>query len=425
MTMFLILFIFLALGVPIAISLVCAVIISIFMGGRLNMFMTITQRMFTQLYNFTLMAVPLFILAGNIMEKGGISKRLIALLQLLLKRISARLACICVVASAFFGAISGSNPATVAAIGGIMYPHMIEQGYPKDVAATIAATSGTLGVVIPPSIPMVTYAITASVSVGAMFMAGVIPGLLLAVALCITNIILCKKYDQPDRSKTSAKEFLLTFKDAILALIMPLIILGGIYGGIFTPTEAASVSCIYALVISVFVYKELDFKTAIQVFISSSISASVVFCVLAGSAPFGWLLTANNVPTLLARAVLSVFTSRITLILMTNIVLLFLGCFLETQSIIILTTSVFAALAPSMGLSIEELGIIMVINTSIGMVTPPMGVNLFVACGFSGQTLEQVAKRLIPYLAAEVAVLLIISYFPGIISWLPKTLGLL
>ena len=424
MYVFLILFGFLLLGVPIAFSLLCAVSVAIIMKGKLALFKSIPQRIFTQIDTFSLMAVPLFILAGNVMEKGGISKRLIAFLQLLLKRIAARLACICVVASAFFGAISGSNPATVAAIGGIMYPHMIERGYPKDVAAAIAATSGTLGVVIPPSIPMVTYGITASVSIGAMFMAGVVPGLLLALALCFTNIAMCKKYDAPDKTKTSSKVFLLTFRDALLALMMPIIILGGIYGGIFTATEAAAVSAVYAIVISMFVYKEVNFKKLCEIILASAISSAVIFTVIGCSAPFGYFLTSNNIPAQMSASILKVFSSKFSLVLMTNLVLLFLGCFLETQSIIILTTPVFLGIAPAMGMSPEELGILIVVNTSIGMITPPMGVNLFVACGFSGQTLEQVSKRLWPYLIAEVSVLLLISYVPRVISWFPHLLGL-
>lgn len=422
---FLILFAFLLVGVPIGIALGCAVTVSMWKNGQAKMFVSIPQRIFTQTDNFPLMAVPLFILGGNIMEKGGISKRLIAFLQILLRKLAARLACICVVASAFFGAISGSNPATVAAIGGIMYPHMIKRGYPSDVAAAIAATSGTLGVVIPPSIPMVTYAITASVSIGCMFMAGVVPGLLLALSLCIANIICNRKYDAPETGKVPAKEVFVSFREAILALLMPLIILGGIYGGFFTPTEAAAVASGYALIISVFVYKEVNFKVLADIFKSSALSASIVMFVIGMSAPFAWFLTSNNIPAKLATAVLSIFSSRFSLLIMANIVLLFLGCFLETQSIILLCTPVFVALAPAMGMTAEELGILIVVNTSIGMITPPMGVNLFVACGLSGQSLESVSKKLLPYLLAEVIVLLAISYFPIIISALPRAMGLM
>lgn len=422
---FLILFAFLLVGVPIGLALGCAVTVSMWKNGQTRMFVSIPQRVFTQTDNFPLMAVPLFILSGNIMEKGGISKRLIAFLQILLRRAAARLAVICVVASAFFGAISGSNPATVAAIGGIMYPHMIKRGYPSDVAAAIAASSGTLGVVIPPSIPMVTYAITASVSIGTMFIAGIVPGLLLALALSIANVIVNRKYDEPDHIKMSGREIFLTFKDAILALLAPIIILGGIYGGVFTPTEAAAVSCAYALIVSAFVYREVNFKILIDIFQSSALSASVVMFVVGLSSPFAWFLTSNNIPAQLAQSVLSVFSSRFALVMMANLVLLFLGCFLETQSIILLCTPVFAALAPSMGMDLYQLGILIVVNTSVGMITPPMGVNLFVACGISGETLESVARKLGPYLIAEIIILLLISYVPGVITALPKALGIL
>lgn len=418
-----VLFLMLMLGVPISISLGIAVVCGIIKSGNLNLMPIVAQRMFTQLDNFTLMAVPLFILAGNIMEKGGISIRLIQFLSLLLRKINARLACITVVASAFFGAISGSNPATVAAIGGITYPHMRDKGYPPDVAAAVAASSGTLGVVIPPSIPMVTYAVTASVSIGTMFMAGVVPGVLLAVALVTANVLVNKKYDAKDTRRVPAREYFLSFKDALLALIMPVIILGGIYGGFFTPTEAAAVACVYALIISCFVYKELTLKELWPIFLNSAISSAVVLFVVALSAPFAYFMTTKNIPTIIAQSVLSVFSSKVALVLMMNVILLFLGCFLETQSIILLVTPIFLTMIGPMGLTPVELGIIIIVNTSIGMITPPMGVNLFVACGIAKVSLEQVSRRLAPYLIAELIVLLVISYLPATISWLPGALG--
>ncbi|MBR3587305.1 MAG: TRAP transporter large permease subunit, partial [Oscillospiraceae bacterium] len=239
-----ILFILLFLGVPIAICLGIAAAATMALTGNMQYLAAVPTRMFTQLDNTTLMAVPFFILAGNIMAEGGISDRLIGFFELLLKRLPGRLACISVVASGFFGAISGSNPATVAAIGGITAPRMIQKGYPPEKAAAIAASSGTLGVVIPPSIPMVTYAVTASVSIISMFEAGWVPGIMLILGLCIANAIMCKKYDSVDTTKYPAKTYLIRFKDAFLALLMPVIILGGIYGGIFTPTESAAVACI-------------------------------------------------------------------------------------------------------------------------------------------------------------------------------------
>lgn len=418
-----VLFVMLFLGVPIAICLGIAVCMAIVASGNLNLLPAVAQRMFTQADNFTLMAVPFFILAGNIMEKGGISKRLIDFIEILMRRIPGRLSCITVVASAFFGAISGSNPATVAAIGGITVPRMKQKGYPEDVAAAVAASGGTLGVVIPPSIPMVTYAVTASVSVGTMFMAGVIPGLLLAAVLIATNIVICKKYDAAENGKVTLKAFAHSFKEALLAIFMPVIILGGIYGGLFTPTESAAVACVYAFIISVFVYKELTLKDIYEIFRKSTVSSAVVLFVVSMSAPFAWFMTNQNIPTFIASSVLGLFTNKVALLLMINVILLFLGCFLETQSIILLVTPILLPIAASLGLSPVALGIIIIINTSIGMITPPMAVNLFVASGIANTSIGKISKRIIPYLCIEVATLLVMTFIPAIITWLPGIMG--
>lgn len=414
------LFVFLLVGVPIALCLGLASIVAMIFSDNAQLFPVIVQRVFTQTDNFTLMAVPFFILAGNIMEKGGISRRLIDFIELLLRRLPGRLSCITVVASAFFGAISGSNPATVAAIGGITVPRMKKKGYPSDVAGAVAASAGTLGVVIPPSIPMVTYAVTASVSVGTMFMAGIIPGLLLAVVLCGTNIVLCSKYDAPDTSKVTAKEVVHAFTDAILALLMPVIILGGIYSGLFTPTESAAVACVYSFVVSIFVYKELKMEDVFAIFRDTAVSSAVVLLVVGMSSPFAWFMTFEDLPSLIATSFLGMFSNKTVLLLMINVILLFLGCFLETQSIILLVTPILLPIATAMGLSPIALGIIIIINTSIGMITPPMAVNLFVASGVSGSGIGAISKRIIPYLVIEVATLLVMTYIPQIITFLPN-----
>lgn len=418
-----ILFVLLFLGVPIAICLGLAVLVAMLVSGNAHLFPVIVQRMFTQTDNFTLMAVPFFILAGNIMEKGGISRRLIDFIEMLLRRLPGRLSCITVAASAFFGAISGSNPATVAAIGGITIPRMKEKGYPSEAAAAVAASAGTLGVVVPPSIPMVTYAVTASVSVGTMFMAGVIPGLLLATVLIVTNILICRKYDAPDKSPVAARSFLFSFKEALLAILMPVIILGGIYGGLFTPTESAAVACIYAFVISIFVYKELKLSEIFTIFRDTAISSAVVLLVVGLSAPFAWFMTHQDLPSLIATSVLELFSSKIVLLLMINVILLFLGCFLETQSIILLVTPILLPVAAALGLSPIALGIIIIINTSIGMITPPMAVNLFVASGISGASIGSISKRILIYLLVEISALLFMTFLPAIITFLPTVLG--
>ena len=407
-----ILFILLFLGVPIAICLGIAAALTMALTGNMQYLAAVPTRMFTQLDNTTLMAVPFFILAGNIMAEGGISDRLIGFFELLLKRLPGRLACISVVASGFFGAISGSNPATVAAIGGITAPRMIQKGYPPEKAAAIAASSGTLGVVIPPSIPMVTYAVTASVSIISMFEAGWVPGIMLIVGLCIANAIMCKKYDSVDTTKYPAKTYLIRFQDAFLALLMPVIILGGVYGGIFTPPESAGVACIYALIVSCFVFRELNLKQLYKIFKDSCISSAVVLFVVGMSAPFAWFMTSENIPTMISTAVMSTFHNKFVILLAMNLLLLFLGCFLETQSIILLVTPILLPMATALGVSPVALGLIIIVNTSIGMITPPMAVNLFVATGICKTTVGAVSKKIIPYLLLEFGILLLYTYIP-------------
>ena len=410
--LFLILFVALFIGVPIATSLGLAAAFVMAITHHAQYLASVPTRMFTQLDSFTLMAVPFFILAGNIMAEGGISKRLIAFIELLLKELPGRLACISVVASGFFGAISGSNPATVAAIGSITAPKMMEKGYPPEITAAIAASSGTLGVIIPPSIGMVTYAVTAGVSVTAMFIGGWIPGIMLIIGLCIFNMLRCKKYDAADRTHYPLAEYLRRFRDAILALFMPVIILGGIYTGIFTPTESAAVACVYALVVSKFIYHEMDMRTLYRVFSESCISSSIVLFIVSMSAPFSWFMTTENIPAIISTTTMALFTSKYVILLMMNILLLFLGCFLETQSIILLVTPILLPIATALGISPIVLGLLIIVNTSIGMMTPPMAVNIFVATGITKASVGAVSRCVLPYLALEFAILLLYMSVP-------------
>ena len=397
--LFAVLFLVLFLGVPIAISLGIAAVVTMLVTSNPQYLASVPTRMFTQLDSFTLMAVPFFILAGNIMAVGGISDRLIGFIELLLRRLPGRLACISVVASAFFGAISGSNPATVAAIGGITSPKMLEKGYPRDVTAAIA-----------PSIGMVTYAVTAGVSVTAMFLGGWIPGIMLAVGLCVMNMFKCRKFDTPDRTPYPAKEYVVRFKDAFLALLMPVIILGGIYTGVFTPTESAAVACVYALVVSVFVFREVDAKKLYDIFAESCVSSAIVMFIISMSAPFSWFMTTENIPTILSTTIMAAFSSKYVILLMMNLLLLFLGCFLETQSIILLVTPILLPIAVALGVDPIVLGLIIIVNTSIGMITPPMAVNIFVASSITKASIGAISKRVMPYLILEFAILLFYMY---------------
>lgn len=410
--LFAVLFLMLFVGVPIAISLGLAAAIAMFATDNMQYLAAVPTRMFTQLDSFTLMAVPFFILAGNIMAEGGISDRLIGFIELLLKRLPGRLACISVVASGFFGAISGSNPATVAAIGSITAPKMMQKGYPSDTTAAIAASSGTLGVVIPPSIGMVTYAVTAGVSVTAMFLGGWVPGIMLILGLCIFNMIRCRHLDSPDTTHYPVKEYIVRFKDAFLALLMPVIILGGIYSGVFTPTESAAVACVYALIVSKFVFNELSWGKLYKIFADSCVSSAIVLFVVSMSAPFSWFMTTENIPTILSTTIMAVFSEKYVILLVMNFLLLFLGMFLETQSIILLVTPILLPIAVALGLDPVVLGLLIVVNTSIGMITPPMAVNIFVASSITGASVGAVSKKVFPYLVLEFIILLIYMYVP-------------
>ncbi len=418
--LFIVLVVVLMLGVPIAVSMGLAVLAALNLTGSPQSNLIMIQRMFTAVDNFPFMAIPFFILAGDLMQTGGISARLINFLKMVLGRVPARLAVIDCVGSGFFGAISGSNPATVAAIGGIMVPEMKKVGYPADKAGAIAASAGTLGVIIPPSISMVTYSLVAAVSIGDMFIGGIVPGAVLCLTLCTVSIVTCMKYEKRVTERVPVKVFLKAFWDAIAALMMPVIILGGIYGQFCTPTEAASLACVYAFIISAVVYRELSLRELSRVLIKASISTAIVLLTVAMAAPFSWLMTSAGIPPKIMKAVLELVNNKYAVFLLMNCTLLFLGCFLETQSIILLMTPILLPIANQFGLHPIALGLIIVINTSIGMITPPMAVNLYVAANVSGASVESISKRILPYLGALLVVLLIFTYMPDILMFLPN-----
>ena len=397
--MFSLMFLFMFTGIPIGISLGMSTICTMVLQGNVLGFPMIAQRMFTTIDSFPLLAIPYFILAGNLMEYGGISRRLINFIKMLLKRSPAALPTVTTVSSAFFGAISGSNPATVAAIGGIMAPYMIKEGYSKADAGAIIASSGTLGGIIPPSIPMVVYAITASVSVGSMFMGGIIPGILLVFIMCTVHYIKFRNVEKLNYEKTTFREAWHIFLDAIYALIMPLIILGGIYGGIFTPTEAAAVSCIYSFIIGAFVYKELKIPDLVRIFKNTAKTTAIALFVISVAAPFGWLMTSAGIPTLIANGVLSIFSSKYIISAMMLILLIFLGCFIDTQSIILLTTPILVPIMTSLGMSPVALGVfISSLLFQLESYTETMATNLFLPIDMLVlEGMGQFCRSIIPY----------------------------
>ena len=416
---FLILMLF---NIPIAVALGLASMIALFFGPMATPPLLVVQRMFTSVDSFPFMAIPFFMLAGGLMEGGGISKRLVNFSKTLIGAMPGGLGIITVVSSAFFGAISGSNPATVASIGGIMIPAMHDAGYPKDYAAAIAAAAGTLGVIIPPSIPMITYGVVSGCSIGDLFLAGLLTGIGLALLLSFSIWTKAKKLGLKGDRVYSLREILAAARDAAFALLMPVLVLGGIYGGVFTPTEAAAVAVVYSLIIGLFVYREFAVKDLPRIIINAGISTSVVFFVIAASSSFSWLITAGRIADSVTRAMMAISTNRYVLIFLINILLLFLGTFLETQAIILLVAPILIPLASRIGLDPLALGIIMVVNTSVGMITPPMAVNLFVACGIADLKIEEITRPILPLLAVEVAFCLLISNFPQILTWLPAVI---
>ncbi|WHH57022.1 TRAP transporter large permease [Petroclostridium sp. X23] len=414
--------VFLILNVPIGVALGLSSMVTIFYGGKLNIsFMT--QSLVTSVDSFPLMAVPFFILAGEIMGRGGISSRLLKTAKLVCGKYTGGLALVTVVTCMFFAAISGSGPATVAAIGGLMVPSMIEKGYNKGFAASIIASAGGIGVIIPPSIPMVIYCVSTGVSISTIFIAGFIPGVLIGVALMIWSWYYAKKNGYTgDSEKYTLKEKWAVVNDAKWSLLVPVIILGGIYGGIFTPTEAAAVAVIYGLVIGVFVYRDIKLPDIADILIKSSLVTATCMIILGTATTFGRLLTVEQIPVKLANAIIAFTDSKIVILLLINILLLFVGCFMETLAAIIILAPILLPVVTAVGVDPVHFGIIMIVNLAIGFITPPLGVNLFVTCGIAKLSLEEISKAIIKPLGILIVVLLLITYIPAISLALPGLL---
>jgi len=417
--MFGVLILLIAIGAPIAVALTGAALAALFTTDV--SFLVVVQRYFTSMDSFSLMAIPFFMMAGLLMERGGISKRLINLANLLLGNMYGGLAVVLIIVSAFFGALTGSSAATVAAIGGIMIPSMIKQGYDERFTLATSATSGYLGCIIPPSIPMITYGVATGVSIGAMFMAGIIPGILLALGMCCYALYEGKKRNyKAHNGRAPLKEIGIAFREAIWAIFMPVIILGGIYGGIFTPTEASCVALFYGLIVGIFVYKELKISDLPGLIKHAMVNAAMVMFIIAGATAFGYLMARGAIPTKIATAIINLTDNRMVFLLIVNVVLLIMGTFMETNAAIMITAPIFLPIVQALGIDLVHFGMVMIINLAIGQITPPLGVNLFVAAGIHGGAIEKVVnKHLLWYLIISILILLLITYIPGISLMLP------
>ena len=364
---------------------------------------------------FVLLAIPFFIISGNVMEKAGISGRLINLAEKCLGHIKGGMAMVCIVVSCFFAAISGSGPATVAALGLIMIPALVKAGYPAAFSCALMAAGGAIGVVIPPSITFVVYGSIADASITSLFKAGMVPGLLMGAGLIITALVIGRKCDLKVSPKASGAERLAAFKDAVPGLLMPVIILGGIYGGIFTPTEAAAVSVFYGLFVGFVIYKDLNLNKLSDIMVDSCSTTATVMFITMGASLFAYVLTRARLDEAIEGMMLNVTGgSTVIFFIIVNIVLLIAGCFLDSTSALYIFTPLFAPVALELGIDPIHLGVVMIVNLAIGLFTPPVGVNLYVACGIGKISIEDISKGIIPCLVAMLIVLLLVTYIPAI-----------
>ena len=411
-------------SVPVAVCLGFASLIALQVKGL--PLVNLAQAVYEALDSFPLMAVPFFILAGHLMQTGGISRRLIALANALVGWFRGGLGSASVLASMFFSTISGSSSATTAAIGSTLIPAMEKKGYPRAFAAATCAAAGELGVIIPPSIPMVVYGLVANVSIGSLFIAGFLPGLLVGFSL-IGTIVLFARWRGFDRTPALSfvqwrRQLWDAFRDSFWALLMPFIILGGIYAGVFTPTEASVIAVVYGLAIGLFVYRELSWRELLPVFSKSMVATSLIMMIVGYAAIFGYVLTIEQVPQDLGKAIASVSHNPIVFMLLVNVLLFVAGTALEALVTIILLGPILAPVAASFGIDPIHFGIVMIVNVAIGMLTPPVAVNLVVVCKIANLRMSQLTRPVCMYLGVLTVDVLIISYVPAISTWLPQML---
>ena len=410
------------MGLPIAFAIGVANAITLPLTSNLP-FLVLPQRMYVSLDSFTLLAVPLFILAGNLMETGGISKRLVTLANVLVGRVKGGLGLTVIVSTIFFSGLSGSSNADTAAIGSVTIPPMLKKGYPPAFAAAIVASAGGMGILIPPCILMILYAVIANASIGGLFAAGFIPGFIMGASILVLTYYKARQMDLPTEPAVTCGEAVKAGLDSILPMMTPVIIIGGILGGIFTATEAAGVSVLYAFILSVLIYREIKLSDLPGILVSSCKTIGIVMLLLAMSSIFAWLLAADQVPLKLASFMLSVSSEPWVFLLMTNILLFIAGMFLDGAAALIILVPILAPIATKLGIDPIHFGIVVVANLGVGLVTPPVGLSLYIACGIARVTLEQVFRPVLPYVAVLFVTLLVITYVPQITLFLPRLMG--
>ena len=421
---FLILTALMVTGMPVSIALGLTVLSFLF-GFTDVPLESVALKLFTGIEKFEIMAIPFFILAGNFLTHGGVARRMINFATAMVGHWHGGLGLGGVVACALFAAVSGSSPATVVAIGSILLPAMAKAGFPKRFGAGVIATSGALGILIPPSIVMVMYAVATNTSVGALFMAGVVPGLLLAMVLGGVTWWRARKNNYPRLPKATWGERWVAFRKSFWGLFLIVVVMGGIYSGIFTPTEAAAMSAVYAFIVAVFVYKDMGLKDVSRVLLSSANMSAMLLYIITNAALFSFIMTNENIPQAMADWMLGNGLGVISFLLAVNVILLLAGNFMEPSSIMLMFAPILFPIAMQLGIDPIHLGILMVVNMEVGMCHPPVGLNLYVASGITKMGITELTVAVWPWLLSMLGFLVLVTYWPNLSLWLPRTLGML
>lgn len=411
----------LASSTPVFIALAGAVMVLLWFEGLMPQ-AVVVERMFSGIDNFTLMAIPFFVLTGGLMSVGGMSRRIVRFADLVVGRLTGGLGITAVTSSMFFGAISGSSPATVVAVGGILYPPLLKAGYKPPFSIGLIIASGSLGIIIPPSIVMIVYAAVTGVSIGALFIAGIGAGLvygLVFIAYCVYH---AWRHEIPRQPPASWAQIWLGFKEAAWGLGVPVVILGGIYGGIFTPTEAAAVAVVYALAVSTLIYREKTLKEWMDAVAMAATTTAQVMIILASAGVLAWYLTSQGLALTIAEAILSFSQEPVHLFLLINVTVLIIGMFLDAASIMVILGPLLYKVGVQIGIDPIHLGVVLTVNGAIGMFSPPFGLNLFVASSVGGVTYEQAVRGTLPFIAIAIVALALVTYLPSISMWLPRTM---
>lgn len=419
-TIFIAFFGLILVGVPIAIALGLSSMITMMIHSHVPV-MVLVQKAYSGLDTFTLMAIPFFILAGNVMSQGGVSTRLVALAGVFFGRYTGGLAQVSTAACTFFGAISGSAPATTAAIGSVMVPPMKKKGYSTEFAAACVAASGVIGLLIPPSINMVLYGVITGASIGKMFLGGIIPGLIMSGALMFVNYIVAKKHGFVGEDAPSGPEAWKAVRESFFAMLMPVIILGGIYAGVFTPTEAAVVAAAYGLAVGMFIYKELTMAKLAMVLMTTAKSSAIIMILVSLAHCFSYLLASEQIPQAITQMMLSISENPNMLLIMICISLLIVGTFLDNAVAVVLMTPILFPVIESVGIDPVFFGVLLVLTLAIGQITPPVGLCLFVACNLAGISIEKLSVSCLPYIGIMLVVMLVILFFPDLVLFIPNS----